>query len=74
MLDGHTVILLEIKRAISQPVRFRGQEYIPVGSYKKKLKDFPTKEQTLWRVFDQQPFEYDIAVERLSDNEVTGPD
>ncbi len=70
MLDGHTVILLEIKRAISQPVRFRGQEYIRVGSYKKKLKDFPTKEQTLWRVFDQQPFEYDIAVERLSDNEV----
>lgn len=70
LLDGHTVILLEIKRAISQPVRFKGQEYIRVGSYKKKLKDFPTKEQALWRIFDQQPFENGIAAERLSDIEV----
>ena len=69
-LDGHTVILLEVERAQNQPVRFKGQEYIRVGSYKKKLKDFPTRERALWRFFDQKPFEDVIAVERMSDLEV----
>ena len=34
-------------------MRFFGQEYIRVGSNKKKLKDFPEKERTLWRIFDK---------------------
>lgn len=41
-----------------------------VGSYKKKLKDFPEKERALWRIFDQAPFEDHIAVERISGNDV----
>ena len=69
-LDGHTVILLEIERALNQPVRFKGQEYIRVGSYKKKLKDFPTRERALWRLFDRKPFENVIAAERMCDIEV----
>ena len=40
-VDGQSVVLFEIERAFRHPVRFRGQEYIRVGSYKKKLKDFP---------------------------------
>ena len=34
-VDGQSVVLLEIERAFRHPVRFRGQEYIRVGSYKK---------------------------------------
>ena len=41
-----------------------------MGSYKKKLKDFPEKEKALWRIFDQTPFENDVAAERVSDDEV----
>ena len=69
-VDGYPIILLEIERAFRHPVQFRGQEYIRVGSYKRRLKDFPEKERALWRVFDQTPFENGIAAERVSDNEV----
>lgn len=63
-MDGKRIVLLEVSRAIRQPVRFSGQEYVRVGSYKKKLKDFPEKERGLWRIFDHTPFEDGIAAER----------
>lgn len=69
-IEGRSVVILEIERAFRQPVRFRGQEYIRVGSYKKKLEDFPEKERGLWRIFDQTPFEDRIAAERVPDGEV----
>ncbi len=69
-VDGHRVVLLEIARATRHPVRFSGQEFIRIGSYKKKLKDFPEKERELWRIFDQTPFEDGIASERVTDDEV----
>ena len=70
VIDGLTVVVLEIERAIRSPVQFRGQEFIRVGSYKKRLKDFPEKERALWRVFDQTSFEDVIAAERVPDHEV----
>jgi predicted HTH transcriptional regulator len=35
MVDGSKVVLLEIPRAIGQPVQFKGEEFIRVGSYRK---------------------------------------
>ena len=64
------VVILEIPRASHKPVQFQGQEFIRVGSYKKRLKDFPEKERELWRIFDQTPFEELIAAEHISDEEV----
>lgn len=64
------VVLLEIERAFRQPVQFQGHEFIRVGSYKKRLKDFPEKERALWRLFDKAPFESGVAVERAPDEEV----
>lgn len=69
-VDGQRVVLLEIERAFRHPVQFQGQELIRVGSYKKKLKDFPEKERALWRIFDRVPFEDGIATERIPDDEV----
>ena len=71
-VDGKPVVLLEIERAFRHPVQFRGQELIRVGSYKKKLKDFPEKERALWRLFDRTPFEEGIALERIPADEVLG--
>ena len=70
VVEGRSVVVLEIGRALRSPVQFRGQEFIRVGSYKKKLKDFPEKERALWRIFDQTSFEDGIAVERVPDDEV----
>lgn len=69
-VDGRPVVLLEITRAARHPVRFQGQEFIRVGSYKKKLRDFPEKERALWRIFDRTPFEDGIATERATGDDV----
>jgi predicted HTH transcriptional regulator len=69
-IDGRRVVLLEIARAARHPVRFSGQEFIRVGSYKKKLKDFPEKERALWRIFDRTPFEDGVAAERQTSDDV----
>lgn len=69
-VDGPKVVVLEIARAARHPVRFSGQEFIRVGSYKKKLKDFSEKERALWRIFDQTPFEDGVATQRVTDDEV----
>ena len=69
-VDGRRVVLLEIPPAPNRPVRFKDTEYIRVGSYTKKLRDHPEKERTLWRVFDQVPFEEGIAKENASADEV----
>jgi predicted HTH transcriptional regulator len=68
--DGKPVVLLEIQHAVRNPVQFAGSEYIRIGSYKKKLKEFPEKERALWKIFDQVPFENQIAVEQLQPTEI----
>lgn len=69
-VDGVHVILLEISRAVQKPVQFKGQEHIRIGSYKKKLKDFPEKEKALWRTFDQTPFESLFTSENIPADEL----
>ena len=69
-IDNHHVVILEIERAIRHPVQFQQQEFIRVGSYKKKLKDFPEKERTLWRIFDSVPFESSFAADHVSSADV----
>lgn len=68
--DGQTVVILEITKAAHTPVQFSGTEFIRVGSYKKKLKDFPEKERELWRKFDATPFEDLPALEQADDQQV----
>ena len=67
---GSRVTLLEVGRAFRHPVQFKNQEFIRVGSYKKKLKEFPEKERALWRIFDATPFEDEVAAENLTAEEV----
>ncbi|GAA0258043.1 ATP-binding protein [Rhodanobacter caeni] len=68
--DAKPLVLLEIGAAFRHPVQFKGNEFIRVGSYKKRLKDFPEKERELWRVFDRTPFEREIAAESVSTHDV----
>jgi ATP-dependent DNA helicase RecG len=69
-IAGKRVVVFEIDRAIRHPVQFQGVEYIRIGSYKKKLKDFPEKARILWRVLDETPFERLFAVERVTGADV----
>lgn len=71
-VDGKSIVLLEIPAAVRSPVQFSGVDFIRVGSYRKKLKDFPEKERALWRALDQSHFETGVAIERLTRDEVLG--
>lgn len=68
--NGYAVVILEIHPASHEPVQFDRTEYIRVGSYKKKLRDFPEKERELWRVFDRVPFEKQCAAQNLDADKV----
>ena len=65
-IEGKPLVLLEIGRANSTPVKFRTIDYIRIDSYKKKLKDFPDTERELWAIFSKKPFEAMIAMENVS--------
>ncbi len=68
--QGQPLVLFEIPRATHAPVRFGSEEFIRVGSYKKKLKDYAQKEAELWASFSRNPFEAGIAKPDLSPDEV----
>ncbi len=56
------VVIFEVPPANHTPVRFRDSEWIRIGSYKKKLRDFPEKERVLWASFSPKvPFEEGVA-------------
>ncbi len=69
-LDDRTIVILEIQPASRQPIAFKGDEFIRVGSVTKRLRDHPELERSLWRVFDRANFEDGMAVEHVSDRYV----
>ncbi len=72
LVQGKQMVILEIDAAFRHPVQFKGVEWIRVGSYKKRLKDYPEMERALWRILDQTPYEWQVAAEKLSAQEVLG--
>ena len=55
--EGKPIVVLQVPRATSQPVRFRNEAYVRVGSYRQKLNRHPQIERQLWRAFDSTAFE-----------------
>ncbi len=65
------MVLLEIPRASNTPVSFQGNEFIRIGSYRKKLKDYYQIERNLWRVFETTSFrKMSTALEHVSADSV----
>ncbi|WP_250009947.1 RNA-binding domain-containing protein [Actinoplanes sp. M2I2] len=64
------LVVLEIDRALQQPVTFKGEAFIRVGSYKKKLGAHPDVERRLWKSFVLGAFEDGIAADLLSPSDV----
>jgi predicted HTH transcriptional regulator len=69
-IDGQPVVVFEVPPAPNKPVRFNGTESVRVGSYTKKLRDFPEKERALWKTFDSVPFEDGLAADQVSADDV----
>ena len=70
-IEDKKIVVLEIPCATDRPTSFKDVEYIRVGTYVKKLKDFPEKERALWHCFDKNPYELMLAMENISEAQVT---
>jgi len=42
------IVIFEVPAASHTPVKFKQQEFVRIGSYKKRLAEFPEKERQLW--------------------------
>lgn len=65
---GKAIVIFKIDPTHNIPIRFKGVEYIRVGSYKKKLKDYPEKERKIWAKTSRHIFEKDIAIKNIDDD------
>jgi len=70
VVGGKHVVLFEVPPAAICPVRFKGSEYIRIGTYTKKLHDYPEKERSLWKIFDMVPFGDGIAKKEVNSDDV----
>lgn len=68
--DDLLVSMIMIDPASNQPILFKGTAYVRVGSYKRKLSDFPEKERKIWEKTKPTAFEIDLAMNNVKDDEV----
>jgi ATP-dependent DNA helicase RecG len=68
---GKNFVVFEIPAATHTPVRFKDWEYVRVGTYKKKLRDHPEVERSLWALLSNTSFETGIALADVSPERVT---
>jgi len=69
-INGKRIVLFIIDSAGNTPVKFKGNAYIRVGSYKKKLADHPERERKIWQNTHNSSFETKIALAGISADEV----
>ncbi len=69
-VGGRTVVIMRVDAASRLPVKFKGVEYIRIGSYKKPLSKFPDHQRRLWRILDAYSFEEGTAAADLSEEHV----
>lgn len=64
-VDGKNVGILIVHRAVNQTVMFQKVDYIRVGSYTKKLSEYPALQAQLWDRLRSSKFEERYAKENL---------
>lgn len=64
--DNKHISLYKIPAASNSPTEFINISYIRVGSYTKKLGDYPLKASKLWKSFSKHSFEREIALKNTS--------
>lgn len=61
-IDGKHIEMLIISKAVGVPVTFEKVDYIRVGSYTKKIIEFPALQAQLWDKLRNQQFEDAYAI------------
>ena len=65
-VNNKSVGVLIIHRAVNQTVMFEKADYIRVGSYTKRLSEFPTMQSQLWHKLENSKFEELFTKQDLS--------
>ena len=60
------IVIFKVDATRLRPISFRGEEYIRIGSYTKKLKDHPEVEKKIWLKASRESFETRIAKDSLT--------
>lgn len=69
-IAGKHFAVIQVPAANHTPVRFKEFDYIRVGTYKKKLRDYPEKERAIWLKFATSDFESGIALASATSDQV----
>lgn len=64
------LVIFQIEAANNQPVKFKGEAFIRIGSYKKPLKEHPEKESKIWQKAKNVVFEKEFAKRNISADKV----
>ena len=69
-IDGKKSAVLIIQKATGQPVTFKKEPFIRIGSYTKSLRDYPSMEAQLWDKlrlvnFERQPSKSDLQKDEI---------
>lgn len=65
-MEGKKVNIIVISPALAHPVQFQKYEYIRIGSYTKKLSEYPQLQARLWEKLKEERFEDRTAKENVS--------
>lgn len=68
--NSKDIVLIEIPAAKDHPTRFKSISYVKIGSYTKRLVEYPDKEKKIWNSVTQNRFESEIAYPNISQEEV----
>jgi len=68
--EGERVVIVKIKATQNTPVKFQGIPYIRIGSYKKKLQEYPEKQRLIWTKKPRIVFEKELAATNLDSDKV----
>lgn len=69
-LEGLRVVIMRVRRAVENPVRFKKVAYVRVGQATPELSEHPQLESKLWQSFQSVSFENLVACERETGTDV----
>ena len=55
-MDEGRIVIFKVDATRLRPISFKGEEYVRIGSYTKKLKDHPEVEKKIWLKASREVF------------------
>ncbi|AFY71189.1 putative transcriptional regulator [Thalassoporum mexicanum PCC 7367] len=65
LFNNKKIVIAEIPCADHIPVKFKSEEFVRIGSYKKKLSEHPEKEREIWMLLSRLTFEGRLTYQNL---------